>query len=140
MPLNLTSTKLGDSSDVSVMVPFITLIPPGVFLVLCESETAFRNFYPDFSGDLAQVSPWRELNNNGDRIRLVGAAGEIIDSMSFRSVYDANHSVERLELSAAFAGADDWAESVDSSGATPGRENSAKGALAGPFRVNVTPN
>jgi hypothetical protein len=140
IPINLTATKLGDSSDVSAMLPFITLIPPGAFIVLCEVETAFRNFYPGFDGWLAQVSPWRELNNSGDRIRLVGAASEIIDSVSFRRVYDANHSVERLELSAAFAGADDWAESVDPSGATPGRENSVKGALAGPFRVDVTPN
>jgi hypothetical protein len=140
IPINLTATKLGDSSDVSAMLPFITLIPPGAYLVLCESETAFRNFYPGFDGWLAQVSPWRELNNSGDRIRLVGAAGEIIDSVSFRRVYDANHSVERLELSAAFAGEDDWAESIDPSGATPGRENSVKGALAGPFRVSVTPN
>jgi hypothetical protein len=113
---------------------------PGAFWVLCESERAFRSFFSGFSGEVIEIPRWRELNNSGDRIRLLGAAGEIIDSASFRTVYENNHSVERLELSATLAGVADWAESVDPSGATPGRENSVSRALAGPFNVTVSPN
>jgi len=138
--ISMTAIKIGDSSEASSLPPGMGEMAPGAFWVLCESETAFRSFFSGFSGEVIEIPRWRELNNSGDRIRLLGAAGEIIDSASFRTVYENNHSVERLELSATLAGAADWTESVDPSGATPGGENSVSRALAGPFHVTVSPN
>lgn len=139
-PISMTATRIGDSSEASSLPPWMGRMAPGTFWVLCESETLFRSFYSGFSGTLIEIPYWRELNNGGDRLRLLGAAGEIIDSVSFRTIYEDNHSVERLELSAALAGVEDWAESVDPSGATPGRANSVSRELAGPFQVTVSPN
>lgn len=138
--INLRATRIGDSSGASVLPPDVSVMSPGAFWVLTESEAAFRAFYPLFTGSLVQIPGWRDLNNSGDRIRLLGAAGEIIDSLSLRTLYDGNRSVERLELSATFAGPDDWARSVDPSGATPGQPNSVNRDQTGSFEVSVSPN
>ena len=138
--VNMTAVRIGDSTDATPLPPGTGRIESGAFWVLAESEMNFRGFYTGFDGTVIGIPRWRELNNDGDRIRLLGAAGEIIDSVSFRATYEKNHSAERLELSPSLAGPDDWAESVDPSGGTPGRENSASRALAGPFHVAVSPN
>ncbi len=138
--INLAGVRVGDSSGASPLPDDIGAIGPGEYCILTENEIAFRSHYPSFSGNLIPIPGWHELNNTGDRIRLIGAGDEIIDSVSYRTTYGDNHSAERLQLSASFAGAGDWAESVDPLGATPGRENTQRSDRAGPFHVAVTPN
>jgi hypothetical protein len=71
---------------------------------------------------------------------LIGAGGEIIDSLSYSDVYDDNRSAERLSLSPTLGGPDDWTGSIDPLGATPGRANSVNRESAGKFQVSVSPN
>jgi len=138
--INLDGTLVGDSSGAATLPAISECMPPGAFWVLAESASSFRAFYPAFSEVLLEVAGWRELNNGGDRIRLLGAAGEIIDSLSYRDISGDNRSLERVELSATFAAAGDWAASVDPAGATPGRANSVDRRRAGSFQVTVSPN
>lgn len=140
LPVSLVSTRIGDSTDTAALPPTVGRIMPGQFLVLCESAEAFNLCYPGLADRAVEIPHWRELNNAGDRIRLIGAGGEITDSLSYRQTYGDNHSTERLELSPVFADAHDWAESVDPLGATPGRENSVQSDRAGSFQIAVTPN
>jgi hypothetical protein len=126
-PINLAGARIGDSSGSSPLPDDVGMIGPGEFWVLAENETAFRSYYSAFDGRLIPIGSWHEFNNTGDRIRLIGGGGEIIDSF-------------RVGLSSTFAETADWAASVDSSKATPGRENSAQRSLAGPFAVRVSPN
>ncbi|MEW5702901.1 MAG: lamin tail domain-containing protein, partial [Candidatus Zixiibacteriota bacterium] len=138
--INLGGARAGDSSGTAALPAAGECMPPGAYWVLAEDASSFRSFYPGFTGELLEVDGWRELNNGGDRIRLIGAAGEIIDSLSYRETVGDKRSLERVELSATFATADDWAASVDPSGATPGRANSVDRQKAGSFRVDVSPN
>ncbi|HUU44800.1 MAG TPA: lamin tail domain-containing protein [Acidobacteriota bacterium] len=138
--VDMKGVKIGDADGAAVISPFAGSIPPEGFWVLAQDENLFQEHYPDFDGMLFAVTGWRELNNSGDCIRLIGAAGEIIDSVPFVNVYDNNRSVERTTLSASFAASGDWAASVDSSGATPGRPNSVDRTLAGRLTMNATPN
>ena len=138
--IDMISTRLGDAEESSALPGLAGTISPGTYWVLAQDEAAFRSFYPAFDGLIIQVPTWRALNNDGDQIRLIGAAGEIIDSVRYDRVYDDNRSVERLTLSPTFAAASDWTGSVDPSGATPGRDNSVNRDLAGTLQVSVSPN
>ncbi len=96
--------------------------------------------YPEFDGMVIEVLSWPSLNNSDDLIRLIGAAGEIIDSLSYGDLFDDNRSFERVALSPDLSSPEDWVASVDPSGATPGRTNSVSRELAGAFRVEASPN
>ncbi len=115
-------------------------INPHEFLVICESHARFRSWYPTFTGQLITATPWRELNNGGDKIRLRGALGEIIDSLTFSDLQSSNTSRERTTLSPMYSNRIDWVASVDPVGATPGNSNSVDAASAGPLQITVTPN
>ncbi len=139
--LSMRSLRIGDSSASSAIpLLFDDYIQPGQYWVLAENETAFLSHYPDFNGTIVQVPSWPSLNNTGDRVTLVGAGGEIIDSVSFRTTHDDNHSWERMEMATDHAMIDEWTISVDPSGATPGEENSVDPDAAGTFTVSVAPN
>lgn len=124
--INFEGIRLGDSLNYEVLPYSEIEIAAYNFLVLVENETAFRAQYPAFEGALVAVTGWRALNNSGDGIRLIGPMGEIIDSLTFRTTYPGNRSIERVELSATYAPPGDWAASEDDLGATPGSPNSVQ--------------
>ncbi len=141
LPLTLASCAIGDATSYADLVPPSgAKLPPSEYQVACQDSEAFRAWYPDFDGTLLEVDPWRELNNTGDGIRLRGAAGELIDSLTFDGGSGNNRSRERLLLSATHSSPDGWTMSVDHSGATPGRANSVNAASAGSLEVSVSPN
>ena len=126
-PVSMRSVRIGDSTNTSaVPTLFNEFIQPGDFWVLAENETAFRNYYSKFNGQLIEIPGWNSLNNTGDRIRLIGAAGEVIDSLSFRTIYENNRSSERVDLAPVLHDERYWKGSVDPTGATPGRPNSVE--------------
>ncbi len=133
--------SVGDSSSLSpIPATLVDYLAPGDFLVLCADRQRFVGFYPAFDGELRQLTVWRELNNSGDKIRIRGAAGEIVDSLSYASGHGDNVSSERLAFSSTFSVPSEWTRCVDPSGATPGRYNSVNAASAGTLQVDVSPN
>ena len=140
--LNLSRLSVGDSISVSELPwPFRRLyLAPRSYIVLVQDSVAFLSAYLDFEGRFLQVRNWRELNNSGDKIRLLDALGGVIDTFTYREPYDSNRSAERLDLAPTSSVPSDWTASVDPSGATPGRPNSVNAANAGSFQIDVTPN
>lgn len=138
--INMRLVSIGDADGESVLFPPPGMMPTGAFWVLAQNEAAFLSYYPDFGGMMIGIPGWNNLNNGGDLIRLLGAGGEIIDSVTYGELYDDNRSVERLDLAASFAAPDAWAGSVDAAGATPGRKNSQSESLAGTLSISASPN
>jgi hypothetical protein len=141
MMLALRGCGLGDSvayAPLPISVPYV--LAPGDYIVLCRERNAFLAWYPGFIGNLIEVRNWRELNNDGDKIRLRGVLGEIIDSLTYAEGAGDNRSWERISLSPTFATRADWTASVAVVGATPGAPNSVDAAAAGPLDVAVSPN
>jgi len=106
--------------------------PAGSRLVLAESPAALRSRYalPE-SLVLGLRDAWPVLNDSdgedgqADVIRLFGPGGSLWDSVPYTASYsERGGSVERLGSDLPSAARDTWAESVDPSGATPGRPNS----------------
>jgi hypothetical protein len=134
---------LGDSGSLSPWPAtglFERMLAPGEFVVLAQDEQAFRQFYQGFNGVAIEVPHWPALNNSGDLVRVVDASGGLQDSTGFQTIYADNHSVERTELAPPYEGPGGWTESVDPSGATPGRTNSVSAAVAGPLHIDLAPN
>lgn len=140
--ISLTSCEIGDADGATgwLGVPGGLSVAPGDFVIFSENRTAFTAYYPNFDGLMLAMGGWRQFNNEGDMIRLIGPSGEIIDSFTYSTVYDNNRSNERSTSTPTFSHPSDWTMSVDPSGATPGRPNSVSAASAGAFQINVTPN
>ncbi|HVP06395.1 MAG TPA: lamin tail domain-containing protein [Candidatus Acidoferrum sp.] len=94
-------------------------IGAGQYTVTAEDSTAFRNYYPQFSGQLIQPASWATLNNNGDTIRLIDAYGIQADSFMYSSTYDSNYTWGRSEDS---EHRNDWGKSA-AVGGSPGAPN-----------------
>jgi Lamin Tail Domain len=107
---------------------------PETYIVVCQDTLAFENAYPDYSGDMFEISGWRQLNNNGDMILLTNSDSQTIDSIKYDSGSDNNISWERIHLDQAGWDPDNWHRSLDTSGSTPGKINS----IAGGFPLNFT--
>ncbi len=102
---------------------------PGSFLVLCaKADTAeFKRF-----GKVLGLSPWPSLNNSGDAIKLVSSKNLLIDSINYSDSWYRNAvkkqggwTLERTDPMSKCVGFFNWTASSDSSGGTPGRENSS---------------
>jgi len=140
-PINMSGVRIGDDKgQTSTLGPFAGFMPPAAFWVLARDQTAFRAHYPPFDGLIIEVGNWQALNDDYDMIRLIGAAGEVVDSVPYTTLYPDNRSVERVNLGTHIAGLDDWTGSVDASGATPGRTNSVSRERAGRLAMMASPN
>ncbi len=91
----------------------------GRFAVVVEDSTAFRAYYPQFSGQLIQPASWPTLHNTGDTIRLIDAYGIQADSFIYSSTYDSNYTWGRSEDA---EHRNDWGKST-AIGGTPGAPN-----------------
>lgn len=126
IPISFMGVRVGDSSSLGAIPPPIPELAPGAFMVLAQDEVRFRSFYSHFNGQLRTLGNWTSLNDANDRIRVLGPADEVIDSLSFRNLTAQNRSIERRQLIAEFADPRDWGESIDAFGATPGTLNSIR--------------
>jgi len=109
-------------------------IEPNEYLVFCQDTGAFLAYYSNFYGSAVELSGWRTLNNTGDIIVLRDNTGITIDSVSFDNEQTSNISWERISFDRPGWETENWFESLDDSGATPGRENSVSGG----FSDNIT--
>ena len=103
-------------------------IPNGPFLtahdyaVICRDSSASTSHYPIRH---LITRPCPSLGNGGDRVQLQDNFGNVLDT----AVYDPSlggangRSLERIDYLEG-SGPANWRESVDSTGATPGTENS----------------
>jgi hypothetical protein len=119
------------------------VLAPGELLVVAGGE-GFRELYPAYDGKLAVLagSIGNGLGNSGDQVRVLDAAGTVVDGMSYgddSAVLDPSppdvaegHSLERIPAGADTDTAADWADQPTPS---PGRPAGPAGPTAGPSAV-----
>ncbi len=97
-------------------------VAPNDFAVLCKDSSVSRLHYA-VRNLIVQSLP--SMNNSGDGIGLYDNLGNLVDTMNYLPSYGGStgRSLERVD----YLGGNDstnWAECVDTAGATPGTENS----------------
>ncbi len=104
------------------------LLAPQSYLLL--GPAAALSSYPD----MVPLSTWPSLNNSGDSLTLLGAAGTTLDKVIYsdrwyRSSIKKNGgwSLERMNLDDFCATDSNWTASEDPRGGTPGAPNSVLG-------------
>ncbi len=99
----------------------VSAFAPGTYTVLVADGSAFSS---RFVG-VPHIAParWASLNNGGDAV-ILESGGVVIDSLFYAgSTVEAGRSLERIDP-AAPSDPYNFAVSIDTSGATPGAENS----------------
>ena len=98
-------------------------IPSRGFVVVTRDTAVLRSLRSIPSPLLALSLP--SLNNSGDDLVLLDAAGRTVDSVSFSSSWGGTGgALERIDHRRSSLDERNWGESIDSTGATPGRKNS----------------
>ncbi|HNR99062.1 MAG TPA: lamin tail domain-containing protein [Planctomycetota bacterium] len=93
-PIDMSGWRF--QSGIDYTFPDGTICEPGMFLVVCRNQTAFRAAYGsmltfgDFGG---------RLSNDGERITLVDAAGGLVDSVKYEQSGDWNAAADGLGYS-----------------------------------------
>ncbi len=99
-----------------------SLIGPNSFAVLCRDSSVSRSHY---DVNTLFIQPIPSLNNAGGGIGLRDNLGNLLDTVDYKPSYggDNGRSLERVDC---FAEDDssNWEQSVDTTGATPGIQNS----------------
>lgn len=109
-----------------------TLLQPGGYAVIARDSIALRTAYPGTAS--VQPNVWHTLNNAGDAV-IIQVGGVTIDSVAYTSVWGSgNASIERIDPDGPGL-AFNFAPSVDSALATPGRINSVHSTARSDVRV-----
>ncbi len=122
--------KPKESSD-PLIFPSIMIGAHGYLIVVKPSDvTSFESY-----GDVIGLTSF-SLNNEGIVV-LRNPQGKLIHSVSYTTTYyhDANKeeggwSLEMIDPEHPCAGIDDWNASIDSTGGTPGKQNSVSGQIS----------
>ncbi|MEJ6982140.1 lamin tail domain-containing protein [Pedobacter sp. P351] len=103
------------------------LIFPKEYIILCPSADTLQ--YKQY-GKTIGLTPWPSLNNTSDQITLKSFKGRLTDSISYSDTWHQTNkkqggwSLERVDFNSVCGGIFNWTSSVDTSGGTPGRQNS----------------
>ncbi|MGC8780040.1 MAG: lamin tail domain-containing protein, partial [Anaerolineae bacterium] len=83
LAVTLVGWSLRDNTSQDIIPP--TTLGPGQFLVIAAQESAFRERYPGFIGNLVGLSSpiGNGLANTGDRVILADDRGTIVDAISY---------------------------------------------------------
>ena len=101
------------------------IIKPGEFCIVA-ARTDFRQTYPQFSGSLIVPETFPLLNNSSDSLFLASGSGRLIEAVYFQQDWGggAGISIERKDPNSSAMSEFNWGGSINSTGATPGLENS----------------
>lgn len=128
--LSLQQWKISDGSSTAVINSPV-IIKPDSFLIVCASSSAalFRGY-----GTVISVSNFPSLNNEGDRITLSDANGQLIHAVDYQQDWYRNPvkesggwSLEMIDTRNPCNGSSNWKASTDPQGGSPGRINSVTG-------------
>ncbi len=126
-PVAMSGWRIGDSRVASVM-PDLELAS-GEFLIVAAGA-GFDELYPGYAGRVVRLGGriGNGLGNSGDQVRLLDAAGELVDGVSYGddvalfnpcvSCVEPGHSLERYPAGADTDSAADW---IDQPLPTPGQ-------------------
>jgi len=138
--MNLRGWLFGDVNRQSVLTEDILELPASQFLILAEDKNKFQASYPGFTGLAIQPSSWQTLDNDGDQVILKDSLGFLVEKVSYPSQSLKGISYERIDYDEPASDSNNWWRSVDSSGGTPGRQNSVKTAFGSSIEIQIKPN
>ncbi len=123
--IDMTGWSISDKVTVATLSAYILL--PDSLLILCRSadEALFAGY-----GAVLGLSTWPSLNNSGDSLALMSAAGETIDLVAYNKSWyrdsskeDGGWSLEGINPRQPCNGPLNWQASTALAGGTPGQEN-----------------
>ena len=121
LPVDLIDWRLGDITSIQDITATSFVVLPDEYVVLTESESAFRSAYPEFTGDVVEPVAWPTLNNDGDTLRLVDQFGIVADEFGYTSTFAENITWARGEGE----NFNRWGRSANPGG-TPGDSNEVR--------------
>jgi hypothetical protein len=129
--LPFANWSIGDGTSIAdatrrYRFPQIALESNGFIVIAADSSIFFENV-PVSAAIFVWNSSAITLNNTGDSLVLYDADGNIADRVDYRPSWgdgENGYSLERISLHALSNDPLNWATSLDSTGATPGRINS----------------
>jgi len=143
-PFDLSGWKLSDGVSTATFTSKI-ILPQQYWIVVANASV---NLFAGF-GNVIGLSNFPTLNNSGDHLMLFNPAKQIVDSISYTLDWyhdpdkqEGGWSIEIIDINNNCGEEDNWTASEDSSGGTPGRQNSvfaSKPDLTGPQLLSVTP-
>jgi len=119
----LTNWKFADASGFATITNEFITIDPLEYIVLAK-DSSILNFYNIDAKIIVMNLP--VLNNTGDDVILLNEYSIVIDSLRYISTWGGanGRSLERIDVYGESTSQNNWAQSISSAGATPGKENS----------------
>jgi len=146
---NLSGWRFGDGTGIAdstrrTLLPDILLPPQGLAVLSADSTILFESIPSAVPVVVWNVSTIT-LNNNGDSLVLYDAQNVVVDRVDYRPSWGsgmAGNSIERISPASPSNDPLNWASSLDSTGATPGRPNSRAlpESVAGASLLELVPN
>lgn len=143
-PFQLQGWELTDGTSHGILGNHILL--PQHYVIVCLNE-AVASYSP--YGTTIGIQNFPSLNNSGDNIRLISPGGIVIDSLIYAaSTYhdedktSGGYTLERVDPTDFCKGVENWKASENSSGGTPGSQNSVHQIIpdvTGPKLLEVIP-
>ena len=100
------------------------VIDGGGYVIVAQDADAIGLQYPGLNVPILSLTRWPRLNNGGDSLILRDATATLVDSIFFPAQATAI-SLERIDLTAV-GDQNNWLDSQDPRGATPGTANSVR--------------
>jgi hypothetical protein len=132
-PINLKDWSITIGTNSAKSFPCMHIQPKG-YLIVCNSNSVdyFSNY-----GVVAGIPGLNALVNAGGSIKITNAEGEQISAVEYKdSWYRSSQkkaggwSLEQIDPENPCAGNENWGESIDVKGGTPGQKNSIKSEMA----------
>ncbi|MCB0661187.1 MAG: lamin tail domain-containing protein [Saprospiraceae bacterium] len=143
--LNLSDYQFQDGSGNPILLPDVLIYPQEYFIV-CDQDVEGQ-FSP--YGKTASINNFPSLTNGGEKLQITNLFGEIIDEVEYSDEWFADPNkkeggwtLERINPVLFCLGMENWSESENLTGGTPGRENSVYDPLLvveGPKVLSVYP-
>lgn len=126
-PINIAGWRIADAGAQSGAMPDY-IIKPDSFVIVCSSSAAAAM---SVFGQVVTVTGFPSLDNAGDRLALINAAGDIIHAVNYSDSWygnelkkDGGWTLEMIDTKNPCTGLANWKASVDNKGGTPGKKNS----------------
>jgi len=125
--INLKNWVLTNGTTSGKIISNIILKPDSLVLLVAGSSSGNFNKY----GNIAIVSPFPSLNNDGDTLILMNANGQCVHTVAWDKSWYHNDvkeaggwSIELKDISKPCIGKENWGASTNIFGGTPGSRNS----------------
>jgi hypothetical protein len=127
--VNIEQWQLADRSGgpPQTLAATPTSLEPAGFVLLTRDPAALQDLHPDITGTVLWVPRLPTLNNSGDEVVLYDNHLRTMDSVWYEPSWGGGkdgRSLERIDPWRSSTLRTNWGSSVDSTGSTPGKENS----------------